>query len=51
MRAASGPDATAPGGAGLQIGSDSATNKYRIEVKDDSVTVYKHSTAVMTISG
>jgi hypothetical protein len=45
--------ATAPGssGAGLQIGSDSATGKYRVVVKDDSVTVYKHTTAIMTISG
>ena len=47
--------ATAPGsgGAGLQIGSDAdaTTDKYRIEVKDASVIVYKHNTAVMTISG
>ena len=44
---------TAPGGAGLQIGSDAATNKYRLVVKDDSVIVNKGTpgTAVMTISG
>jgi hypothetical protein len=43
--------ATAPTVAGLQIGSDAATNKYRLVVKDDSVIVYKHNTAVMTITG